>query len=214
MDLLWSFIYTLVYTQCKSQGTKSKQGEGCCLPSLNLPWTIAFSWTVQPSVNSGPGISHMQKKKWFCFQVACALGGKLTHTGNSHNYCCLCSAMVPERLCRTDACLRARRGCVLGLTFCGVGTWLFVPTCHPPSLFPKGPSLPPHTTPVQEAQHLREVISTPDSGESVAPAPCCTEWFRNPEGGARRHSLGYSEKEACLLLKEIHRRGGLLLCMT
>lgn len=166
MDLLWSFIYTLVYTQCKSQGTKSKQGEGrlpFAILESSLNNCLLLDCAAQYELRSRH-FPHAKKNQWFCFQAACALGGKLTHTGNGHDYCCLCSAMAPERLCRTDACLRARRGCVLRLTFCGVGTWSFVPTCHPPSLFPKGPSLPPRTTPVQEAQHLREVISTSDSG--------------------------------------------------
>lgn len=100
MDLLWSFIYTLVYTQRKSQGTKSKQGEGW-LPfailesSLNncLLLDCAAQYELRPR-----HFPHAIKSKWLCFQVACALGGKLTRTGNGHDDCRLCSAMVPGRL--------------------------------------------------------------------------------------------------------------------
>lgn len=49
-------------------------------------------------------------------------------------------------------------------------------------------------------------LSTPKCSRELDPSPMLSRVVQNPEGDARRHSLGVSGKEACSLLKETHQR--------
>ena len=82
-------------------------------------------------------VSIQNPKREVSFPSCLCSEGKSRHSGKGHVEHRPCSAVVPECLRRIDASLRWI-GLVFRLTFCNVGTWLFGPTCHPPSLFPKG----------------------------------------------------------------------------
>ena len=49
-------------------------------------------------------------------------------------------------------------------------------------------------------------LSTPKWSRELDPNPMLSWVVQNPEGDARKHSLGVSGKEACSLLKETHQR--------